>query len=128
MPANSAKYQKRYRQKHKQTRRNVTVSMSGDDRREIERYAKAQDLKLSTMLREAALHQLRGSQMHSKRVEEELKELRFLVSGIANDVEKMSYKSTQLKQVVDDNAVLSELQKLDTLIVDFTASRLKPKP
>lgn len=128
MPANSAEYQKKYRQKYKQTRRNITVSMSGDDRREIERYAKAERLKLSTVLREAALHQIRGSQMHSKRVEEELKELRFLVSGIANDLEKMSYKSIQLKQVVDDNAVLAELQKLDILIVDFTASRLKPKP
>jgi len=128
MPANSAEYQKNYREKHKAKRKVISVALSGDDHREIERYAKTQELKLSALLREATLHQVRNSQMHSKAVEEELKELRFLVSGIANQVEQMSYHSEQLKQVVSDNAVLSELQKLDQTIVDFTLSRLNPKP
>ncbi len=127
MPANSAEYQKSYRQKHKAKRKVISVALSGDDHREIERYAKAQELKLSALLREATLHQIRGSRMHSRQVEEELKELRFLVSGIANNLEQINYRSGQLKKVVDDNAVLSELQKLDQLIVDFTQSRLNPK-
>lgn len=46
-------------------------------------------------MREATLHQIRGSQMHSKQVEEELKELRFLISGVANNLEKMAYRGEQ---------------------------------
>lgn len=128
MPANSAEYQKKYRQKTKAKRKVISVALNAEDYRDIEKYAKAQEMKLSTLLREATLHQVRNSQMHSKSVETELKELRFLVSGIANSLEHMAHQSVTLRQTVNENAVLTELQKLDTLIVDFTQSRHPSKP
>jgi len=36
-------------QKHKAKRKVISVALSGDDHREIERYAKAQELKLSAL-------------------------------------------------------------------------------
>lgn len=107
------------------SRKVVSVSMPMDDFAEIDRYAKSQGFSSSKLLREATLHQVRNSQMRSTDVEEELQELRFLVSNIANNVNQMAYHSNRLRHVVDENAVLAELQKLDQLIVDFTNSRLK---
>jgi len=69
-----------------------------------------------------------GSQLKSRNVESELKELRFLISNIANNVNQMARHSNTVKHVADDNAVFQRLSELDQLIVDFTDTRLRSAP
>ena len=97
------------------------------DHDEIARYAKSQDMSVSKLLRAATLHQARGAQMHSKQVEEELRELKFLITNISNNVNQMAYHSNRIKQVADENAVFQELKRLDELISDFTRNRMKDR-
>ena len=129
MPTNDknyqGEYQRQYRDKTAKTRKVISVSMPIADHDEIARYAKSQDMSVSKLLREATLHQTRGTQINSKQVEEELRALKFLITNISNNVNQMAYHSNRMKQVADENAVFQELKRLDDLISDFTRKRMQ---
>ena len=99
-----------------------------DDYRELQSFAKTHKLSLARLLREATLHQARGTQLRSKAIEQQLSELRFLVSNIANNMNQIAHHSNRVKHVVDENGVLQRFAELDALLVDFVDSRLKPAP
>lgn len=128
MPSNSPEYQREYRKRTAKKRKEVSVSLPADDHRELHAYAKSQKLSLARLLREASLHQMRGTQIRSKAIEEQLSELRFLVSNIANNMNQIAHHSNRVKHVVDENGVLQRFAELDALLVDFVDSRLKPAP
>ena len=96
--------------------------------REFSAFAKKQKMSLSALMRESTDLQIRCSQLKSHRIEAELKELRFQISGIANNVNQMARHSNTVKQVTDENAVFQKLHELEQLVTDFTNSRLKPTP
>ena len=123
MPANSKEYQRDYRARNKGKRHVVSVSLSSDDHRDIARFAKAQDMSLSAILRESTLQQSRMAQLQSPQVVEELKELRFLISNIANNMNQMAHHANRVKHVVDENGVLEQFMELDKIIRDFANSR-----
>ena len=125
MPANSKEYQRDYREKTKAARKVVSVSLSSEDHRDIARFAKAQDMSLSSILRESTLQQSRMAQLQSPRIADELKELRFLLSNIANNMNQIAHHSNRVKHVIDENGVLERFMELDKLIVDFASSRPK---
>ena len=125
MPSNSKEYQRDYRAKTKAARKVVSVSMTLDDHRELSRFADTHDMSLSAILREASLQQSRLAQLQSPRVADELKELRFLLSNIANNMNQIAHHSNRVKHVVDENGVLERFMQLDKLITDFAHSRPK---
>ena len=124
MPANSKEYQKAYRVKNHATRKVVSVSLSVDDHRDIARYAKKHRLSVSSLLREATLHQCRKSQLASPEVQNELRELRFLLSNIANNMNQIAHHSNRIRYVIDENAALAHLAELDALIRNFVSDRM----
>ena len=124
MPANSKEYQKAYRAKNHATRKVVSVSLSVDDHHDIARYAKKHRLSVSSLLREATLHQCRKSQLASPEVQNELRELRFLLSNIANNMNQMAHHSNRIRYVIDENAALAHLAELDALIRNFVSDRM----
>ena len=128
MPSNTAEYQREYRKANAKRRKEITVGMPTEQYREFLAFAKRNKLSLSALMREATALQLRGSQLKSRNVESELKELRFLISNIANNVNQMARHSNTVKHVADDNAVFQRLSELDQLIVDFTDTRLRSAP
>lgn len=128
MPSNSPEYQRAYRKRTAKKRKEVSVSLPIDDYRELQSFAKAQKLSLARLLREATLHQARGTQIRSKAIEEQLTELRYLMSNIANNMNQIAHHSNRVKHVVDENGVLQRFAELDALLVDFVDSRLKTAP
>ena len=58
--------------------------------REFSTFAKKQKMSLSALMRESTDLQIRGCQLKSSSIEAELKELRFQISGIANNVNQMT--------------------------------------
>lgn len=127
MPANSADYQREHRRRSAATRRVQSVAMSVADHAEIQRYAKAQGLSVSALMREATLHQCRGAQLRSAAVEAELKELKFLLSNIANNLNQMAHHSNVVRHVVDEGGALSRLQELGETIETFVSDKMTPR-
>lgn len=124
MPANSADYQKEYRQTYNKRVKNVTVSVPVSLHREFQTYADSQGISLSALLREATDLQIRQSRLKPKEIVAELRELRFLISNISNNVNQMAHHSNRLRQVVDENEVFKRLHELDELITQYVDSRL----
>lgn len=127
MPSNSKEYQRQYRQKNKVKQSFVTVSMSPEEHDEIRSYAKTQGFSASTLLREATLHVLRGTQMRSRGIEEELQQLRFEVSAIGNNLNQLAHHSNKIKHVADDEAVLRLFKDFHDLAQKLADTRLKEK-
>lgn len=128
MPSNSPEYQRAYRKRTAKKRKDVSLTLPIEDYRELKAFAKKQKLSLSRLLREATLHQMRGTQIRTKAIEDELKELRFLVANIANNMNQIAHHSNRVKHVQDENGVLQRFADLDALLVDFVDSRLKTAP
>lgn len=125
MPSNSKEYQRQYRAKHRKTRKEVSVSLPISLHREFSSFAKKQNMSLARLMREATDLQIRGAAFKSQAVEVELKELRFLISNIANNVNQMARHSNRIKQVTDENEVFQKLHDLEQLVTNFTNSRLQ---
>ena len=125
MPANSAQYQREYRQRTKRQYKDVSVRLPVADYRELKSYGQANGMRLATVLREGALAQIRGANLRSSGVEEELKELRFLISTIANNVNQMAHHSNVVRHVVDEGGALAKLKELEALIEGFVDDKLK---
>lgn len=128
MPANSAEYQKQYRNRTKRKFRDVSLRLSTQDYRELKSYADDNGYGLATILREGALAQIRGSHIRASGVEAELKELRFLLSTVANNVNQMAHHSNVVRHVVDEGGALAKLRELETLIEDYVHSKLTTTP
>ena len=127
MPANSAEYQRAYRDRTKRRFRDVSVRLPVADYRELKAYADANDLSLAAVLRDGALAQIRGVSLRSQGVEDELRELRFLVATIANNVNQMAHHSNVVRHVVDEGGALAQLKELEAVIEGFVDDKLTPR-
>lgn len=127
MPANSAEYQREYRQRTKRQFKDVSVRLAMPDYRELKSYGQANSMSLATVLREAALAQIRGASLRSSGVEDELKELRFLLASIANNVNQMAHHSNVVRHVVDEGGALAKLKELEVVIEGFVETKLTPR-
>jgi uncharacterized protein Yka (UPF0111/DUF47 family) len=59
-----------------------------------------------------------------KEIEEELKELRFLIRNIANNVNQIAHHSNLVEKLVNENEFLMEIKKLEDAVFDYTKKRL----
>ena len=125
MPANSADYQRAYRERTKRQYRDVSVRLPIADYRELKSYGQRNGMGLATVLREGALAQTRGVSLRSEGIEAELKELRFLLASIAKNVNQMAHHSNMVRHVVDEGGALAKLQELEALIEGFVDDKLK---
>jgi len=57
---------------------------------------------------------------------EELKELKYLIRNIANNVNQMAHYSNTVHALVEENEFLAEIQKLESVVKDYTNNKLKP--
>ena len=128
MPANSAEYQKQYRNRTKRKFRDVSLRLSTQDYRELKSFADDNGYGMATILREGALAQIRGSHIRASGVEAELKELRSLLSTVANNVNQMAHHSNVVRHVVDEGGALAKLRELETLIENYVHTKLTTTP
>ena len=124
MPANSADYQRAYRERTKRQFRDVSVRLPVAEYRELKAHAKENGFGIATVLREASLAHIRGSALRSRQVEEELRELRFLIANVANNLNQMAHHSNTIRHVADEGGVLQRLRQLDELVDGFVEAKL----
>lgn len=125
MTSNSAEYQKKYRETYNKRVRNVTVTVPMSQYREFHDYASSQGLSLSALMRAATDVQIRSAQLKSAAVESELKELKFLLSNIANNVNQMARHSNRVRHVADEGGLFQKLHELEQTLDEFVTARLQ---
>ena len=127
MPSNSPEYQEKYRKRNPKNRKVISVSLSSDEYRIISDYAELQNMNISPLLREATLHQIRGSNLRSKGVEEQLKRANYLLANFANNLNQIAHYENEVKHAIENDAlsILFELGQTLNEFVDISMSDKK---
>ncbi|MEZ5536401.1 MAG: plasmid mobilization relaxosome protein MobC [Thiolinea sp.] len=118
-------YEKAYKAKYSQTHRKITVTVTNTEYRDFAKQAKAENTKVSTLVRNMALAYLHNEVLLPVAVEKELAELKFLIRNIANNVNQMAHYSNTLHRMVEEQDLLIELKKLEGTIVEYTNKRFQ---
>ncbi len=112
-------YLKTYQENYKGKVKRVKLTFSLEEFGEVEALANSLDIKPSILIRRLALATIRGNKFLDTEAKQELRNLHYLVSNIANNVNQLARHSNTLKRVVDDNQVLLELKELNSLIQGY---------
>lgn len=86
--------------------------------------AKGESIGVATAIKQMALAYHQNENLMSAKLEQELKELNFLVRNIANNINQIAYKSN-LGSHVDVNEVLNYLRSLSERVTQHTQTSLK---
>lgn len=114
-----------YNQEYSQRTTRVSVTFSNAEYTEIEKRAKAEGVKPTTLVKNMALAYHQQVQIMPEPIKEELQELRFLIRNVANNINQIAHHSNMIQGLIDENGLLLEIQKMEKTINDFVAHKLK---
>ena len=126
MPTDRSQYLKQYRQTYKARHKRVTVVFTAEEYRKIELDALAAKAKTASLIRTRSLEGISGMAAEpgaEPTAKEEIKELRFLLRNIANNINQMAYHSNRLRAVLDENEPLLALSRLEEELSAFVKRR-----
>jgi hypothetical protein len=115
MPTDRSQYQKRYRQLYKTRHKRVTVVYGADEYGRLEADAAKAQVSLASLVRARSLEEpLQGPANSAAGAPGDVvKELRFLLRNVANNMNQIAYHSNRLRMVMDENEPLLRLQQLE---------------
>ena len=114
-----------YNQEYGQRNKRVSVTFSNSEYKEIEKRAKSEGVKPTTLVKNMALAYHQQIQIMPEPIVEELKELRFLIRNVANNINQIAHYSNTIQRLADENGLLLEIQKMEKTINDFVDQKLK---
>jgi hypothetical protein len=118
-------YLKTYRQGYKARAKRVTVTFSNDEYARFARIAQRDEMPVGTLVTACALAALNRTDVQPKAVAQELTDLKFLISNIANNVNQMARHSNTVRAFVEEGALLAELERLQQTIESHTSKSLR---
>jgi hypothetical protein len=122
------RYNKAYKAEYQARTHRIAVTLTEAEYVAFTKQATAYGKKPTTLANELILTTTTGRAVTPEIVREELSELRFLLRNVANNLNQIAHHSNTIRRVVDDNAVLAEVQKMEEAIYDFVGQRLAHKP
>lgn len=107
-------YKSKYNKRHK----NVNVSLTLPEYKQLCEASEVHDVKPTTMLRELAFAKLNDTDLHPAEVIEKLNEHNRLVRNIANNLNQMAHHANIFTEV-DKATVFNHLRQLHEQVADF---------
>lgn len=118
-------YLKIYHQTYNDTRKRINISLSQDEYKFVEYLSETEGIKPITLVTNLVKAKLKDNPYVSTQIADELKELRFLIKNIANNLNQIAHHSNIVQHVVNENQVFAELRKLEKIITNFTLAKVK---
>ncbi len=118
-------YLKTYWKTYQHRIKRVAVLLEPEQYALLSRKAHAQGLKPATFARKVVEAELTREPLLTKAVEDELKNLTFLIRGIANNINQMAHYSNTVRGFVNEDGLLDELRQLEELIKTHTLKQLR---
>lgn len=103
----------------------LNVSIPMKTYKEMQDRADKEGMKVTGLLRNMAIAYMQQTNFVPKEIEEELKQLSLLIRNIANNVNQVAHHSNVIKCIVNENDLLAEIKKLDTMVHDYTLKKLR---
>ena len=118
--AKDKEYHKKYREEYKDKVKYITVAIPVSMYEELEKLSEIEKIKISPLIRNMALAYMQQKTFVPKKIENELKEFTLLVRSVANNINQIAHHSNTVKHLVDENAFLLEIKRLEDLVKDYT--------
>ncbi len=118
-------YHKKYREDYKKKTKYIYVAVPIPMYEELEKLAKVEKTKISTLLRNMALAYMQQKTFVPKDVASELKDFTFLMRNVANNINQIAHHSNIVKHMIDENGLLLEIKKLEDMVRNYTHNQLK---
>lgn len=110
---------KRYLDEYIDKRKRVNISLSADEYSKISFLADLNNTKPTSFITQLVQHHLNKSPFISSQLQDEIKEMKFLLRNVANNINQIAHRSNTLKVMVDERDLLMELKKLEDGIASF---------
>jgi hypothetical protein len=123
MPSNK-EYHKKYKQEYKKKVKYVNVAIPLEIYECLEKMAHVEETKVSTLMRKVAIEYLSQKPSLPKEAENDLKEVKFLIKNIANNVNQVAHHSNIIKGMVDEQGLLEYIKKLEDTVTSYTKGTL----
>lgn len=118
-------YNQQYKAEYSQRMKRVSITFSNSEYSELEKRAKSESVKPATLVKNMALAYHQQVHIMPEPIKEELQELRFLIRNVANNINQIAHHSNTIQRLADENGLLLEIQKMEQIINDFVAQKLK---
>jgi hypothetical protein len=116
---------KLYNKEYSQRTNRVSLTFTNAEYAELEKRAKAENVKPTTLVKNMALAYHQQAPIIPETIKEELQELRFLIRNVANNINQIAHHSNTIQRLADENGLLLEIQKMEKTINDFVLQKLK---
>ena len=123
--AKDKEYIKKYREDYDKRVKYINVAVPVSMYEELEKLSEIEKVKISPLIRNMALAYMQQKTFVPKKIENELKEFTLLVRSVANNINQIAHHSNTVKHLVDENAFLLEIKRLEDLVKDYTHNQLK---
>lgn len=110
---------KRYLDEYIDKRKRINISLSADEYSKISYLADLNNTKPTSFITQLVQHHLNKSPFISSQLQDEIKEMKFLLRNVANNINQIAHRSNTLKVMVDERDLLMELKKLEDGIASF---------
>lgn len=110
---------KRYLDEYIDKRKRVNISLSADEYSKISYLADLNNTKPTSFITQLVQHHLNKSPFISSQLQDEIKDMKFLLRNVANNINQIAHRSNTLKVMVDERDLLMELKKLEDGIASF---------
>ncbi len=110
---------KRYLDEYIDKRKRINISLSADEFSKISYLADLNNTKPTSFITQLVQHHLNKSPFISSQLQDEIKDMKFLLRNVANNINQIAHRSNTLKVMVDERDLLMELKKLEDGIASF---------
>ena len=112
-------------QSHDVARNRVWIDLSDVELKKLEKSSNKECLKKSTFVKNILLQTLNSKLFVTNDIELELKQLRYLLSNMANNINQMAHHSNTIKRVVDEDQVLLAFLRIEETVNGFIEYKIK---
>ncbi|MCG7549035.1 plasmid mobilization relaxosome protein MobC [Pseudoalteromonas sp. Of7M-16] len=105
-------------------RKRISISLCSADFRKVEYLAEKMEMKPTSFVGHLVQQKLGKNPTLAPEIHKELTELTYLIRNIANNVNQIAHRSNTLKVMVDENALLMELKRLEDVIKGYVAQKV----
>jgi hypothetical protein len=117
-------YHRAYKREYAQNHKNMMISFTLEEYEEIKKLADNEDTKPTTFFKSRGFAYIHQKIFVPVDLKEDLKELKFLIRNIANNVNQIAHHSNLVEKLVNENEFLMQIKKLEDAVFDYTKKRL----
>lgn len=118
-------YNEQYKAEYKDRAKRVSVTLSNSEYAELEKRAKAEGVKLTTLAKNMMMAYHQQAPIIPETIQAELNDLHFLLRNVANNINQIAHYSNTIRRLADENGLLLEIQKMETTINTFVNEKMK---